>query len=109
MTITNEVNAHLKSHYSKSGNKAISRGKMRQTPENALAVLECLTYQQYLGKRLCGFFQLTPVRKETTPIHVKGISIRVLQTEVSYKPHTEIKYILKVPHIREVMPKILSG
>jgi len=38
-------------------------------------------------KRHCGLFQLTPVREETTPMHVKGIRIRVLQTEVHCMPH----------------------
>lgn len=99
MMITNEDNAQLKRHYSKSGNKAISRGK--------IDTWECLS---------CAGVSDIPavsggeerVREETTPIHVKGIKIRVLQTEV-LTIHTEIKYVLEVLHIIEAMPRIFSG
>lgn len=78
MMITNADNAQLKRHYSKSGKKAISRGK--------IDTWECLS---------CAGVSDIPavsggeerVREETTPIHVKGIRIRVLQTEVLHKPH----------------------
>lgn len=66
MMITNADNAQLKRHYSKSGKKAISRGK--------IDTWECLS---------CAGVSDIPavsggeerVREETTPIHVKGIRI----------------------------------